>query len=80
MMGMRKFGDTVGAVLKSIRRKDRAQKSFGWSFNKNIASKVDETWEAVKKDIFRREPVGIDNLKSLGREKRILKRLANKSR
>ncbi len=75
MMGMRKVADTIGAALEKafgVKTGERT-KSFGWSFNKNIASKVDETWEVVKKDILGESRWRIDNLKSLGMEKRIFK-------
>jgi hypothetical protein len=76
MMVMRKVSDTIGAALEKafgVKTGERT-KSFGWSFNKNIASKVDETWEAVKKDILGESRWRIDNLESLGMEKRIFKK------
>lgn len=73
MSGMRKVSDTIGAGLEKLFgvKTGERTKSFGWSLNKNIASKVDETWDIVKKDILGESRWEIDNLKSLGREKRI---------
>jgi hypothetical protein len=76
MSGMRKVSDTIGAGLEKLFgvKTGERTKSFGWSLNKNIASKVDETWDIVKKDILGESRWEIDNLKSLGQEKRIFKK------
>jgi len=76
MSGMRKVSDTLGAGLEKLFGVKERTKSFGWSLNKNIASKVDETWEVVKKDILGESRWEIDNLKSLGMEKKIFKNKA----
>jgi hypothetical protein len=76
MAGMRKTSDTLGAGLEKLFGVKERTKSFGWSLNKNVASKVDETWDVVKKDILGESRWEIDNLKSLGMEKDIFKNKA----
>ncbi len=73
MSGMRKTSDTLGAGLEKLFGVKERTKSFGWSLNKKVASKVDETWDIVKKDILGESRWEIDNLKSLGMEKDIFK-------
>lgn len=75
MSVMRKGSDTLGAALeKAFVPTGQRTKSFGWSFNKDIVSKVDETWDAVKKDILGESRWEIDNLRALGREKQVFKK------
>ncbi|HQJ95342.1 MAG TPA: hypothetical protein PLT06_10975, partial [Syntrophorhabdaceae bacterium] len=73
MVGMRKTSDTLGAGLEKLFRVKDRTKSFGWSRNKELVSKVDDIWNTVKKDILGESRWEIDNIKSLGREKNIFK-------
>jgi predicted amidophosphoribosyltransferase len=72
MMGMRKVSDTIGAALqKAFVPKGQRTQSVGWSLNKDIVAKVNDNWNTVKKDLLGESRWEIDNLKSLGMEKRI---------
>jgi len=74
MMGMRKAADTIGAALqKAFVPAGQRTQSVGWSFNKDIVAKVNESWDTVKKDLLGESRWEVGNLKSLGREKRIFK-------
>jgi hypothetical protein len=71
MSVMRKSSDTLGAGLEKVFRVKERTKSLGWSFNKDLASKVDDTWNVVKKNVLGESRWEIDNLQALGRERRI---------
>ena len=70
---MRKTSDTLGAGLEKLFRVKDRTKSFGWSRNKELVSKVDDIWNSVKGNVLGESRWEIDNLKSLGREKNIFK-------
>jgi len=72
MSGMRKAADTIGAALQSVFVPEgQRTQAVGWSFNKDIVAKVNENWDAVKKDLLGESRWEVGNLKSLNREKRI---------
>lgn len=74
MGGMQKTSDTLAAGLERIFiPKGQRTKSFLWSLDDALKGKVDDVWDAVKKDILGESRWKIDNITALGREKNIYK-------